>query len=417
VFLTESCSSWIIFYVAWWTVWASYVGVFIASISKGRKLYEVVLYGLFAPFGYCLVWFCTMSGAGLRQSRQALELAQIGDAYFNDSQHFASASNELCYNVPQEDVIVGDEVVFTNSLPGVTPVCLLDANNTESAAYHVLNSFRFPDTFRGNGLGVALSLIFILATALYSVTSCDAACLVVDNLASTGRKNNHWARRMFWSLTIGALATALVSGGGADALRAVQAASILCGLPFSVVMCYMMQSILLFAKAADNPQRGKSYSFPNQPEFSMPIYGGVFNIFEYVASLGKVNKARIDRGMDKPSKLQIIEFCKGLIVPFVSLHQTLALTYPRNRICNGFVVASYSLCYLGWIAFLTASKTHPEFAGLGWTLFVACGGILSNVRAGFRAKHKLRSNNIADVISSTLIWPQVLAQMRIYRQS
>jgi BCCT, betaine/carnitine/choline family transporter len=356
-----------------------------------------------------------MSGAGLRQSRQALELAHIGVAYFNDSLHFAATSNELCYNVPQEDVVVGNEVIFTNNLPGVTPVCLFDTNNTQSAAYHVLNSFRFPDTFGGNGLGGALSLMFILATALYSVTSCNAACLVVDNLTSTGRKNNHWARRVFWSLTIGALATALLSGGGADALRAVQAASILCGLPFSVVMCFMMQSILLLCKAADNPQSGKHYSFPNQPEFSMPIYGGVFNCFEYVASLGKVNKARIDRGMDKPSQLEIIEFCKGLVVPFVPLHQILVLTYPKNRISNGFVVASYSLCYLGWIALLSASKTHPEFAGLGWTLFVACGGILSNVRAGFRAKHKLRSNNIADVISSTLIWPQVLAQMRIHR--
>jgi BCCT, betaine/carnitine/choline family transporter len=415
--LFELCSSWTVFFLAWWITWAAFVGVFIATISKGRKLWEVILYTLFAPTGYCIAWFCALGGAGLRQSRQALELQEIGRTFFNDTAHFASLDNELCYNVPQESVVIGDQLVFTNYLPGVTPVCLFDENNGQLAPFNVMNSFRFPDTFGGNGLGSAMSLLLILVTAFYGVTSCDSASLIVDNLASSGRESVHWARRVFWSLTIGALGQAILSAGGVNALRAVQAASILCGLPFAVVLCFMMQSIHLLCRAAENPERAPTYPVSSQPEFDMPIYGGVFNAVEYIASLGRVNQARVDLGMDKPSRRHVVEFGKGLVAPFVSLHQILASTYPETPVSNGAAVASYTICYLGWIALLGASSTYPEFRGLGWTLFVVCGGVLCLIRAGFRAKYNLRSNGLADVIASAFLWPQVLTQMRVQQDS
>jgi BCCT, betaine/carnitine/choline family transporter len=394
--------------------WAAFVGVFIASISKGRKLWEVVVYTLFVPAGYCLASFCILGGAGLRQARQALELEELGTRFFNDSGHFASPEYALCYDVPQENVVVGDLLIFTNYLPGVTPVCLFDENNRRSAPYKVMNSFRF---FGGGGLGSIMSLLLILTTALYGVTSCDSASLIVDNLASSGRRNKHWARRVFWSVTIGAVASAVLSGGNKNnALQALEAASILCGFPFAVVLCFMMQSILLLCRAAEQVNRGPTYSFPSQPEFTMPIYGGVLNAFEYVASLGRVNQARVDLGMDKPSRKHLIEFGKGLVVPFVSIHQILASTRPETPVNNRVVVASYTICYLGWIALLGTSSTYPEFRGLGWTLFVVCGGILCMVRSGFRAKYNLRSIGIADVIASLFLWPQVLTQMRMQEE-
>jgi BCCT, betaine/carnitine/choline family transporter len=406
-----------VFFLAWYITWSAFVGVFIASISKGRKLWEVVLYTLFAPTGYSIAWFCALGGAGLRQSRQALELQEIGRAFFNDTAHFVSLDNEFCYDVPQERVVVGDQLVFTNYLPGVTPVCLFDENNGQLAPYNVMNSFRFPDTFEGSGLGAAMSLLLILVTAFYGITSCDSASLIVDNLASSGRESVHWARRVFWSLTIGALGQAILSAGGVNALRAVQAASILCGLPFAVLLCFMMQSIYLLCRASENSERGPTYAFPGQPEFGMPIYGGVFNAFEHIASLGRVNQARVDLGLDKPSRRHVIEFVKGLVAPFVSLHQILASTYPKTPLSNGAVVVSYAICYLGWISLLGASSAYPELRSLGWTLFVVSGGILCMIRAGFRAKYNLRSNGLADVIASSFVWPQVLTQMRIQLDS
>jgi BCCT, betaine/carnitine/choline family transporter len=396
--------------------WAPFVGVFVATISKGRKVRDVVLYGLFVPVGYCLVFFCVMGGVGLRQARQALELQQVGAAYFNNSNHFLASNSGICYDVPQSNVVIDDVTVFTNRLYGVTPVCLFDNDNADYGAYNIFYSFRFPDTFSGHGMGTTLSLLFIFASMLHSVRSCDTVSLVVDSLASTGRKNSHWSRRMFWSITIGALAAALLSTGGRTALRAVQAASVLCGLPFSVVLCYMLQCILLMCRAADQTDRlSPRYTFPDQAEFSMPLYGGIFNILEYTASLGKVNAARVELGMHRPSKRQVIEFGKGLVVPYVSLYQVLSSTYPESAVSNACLAALYMTCFFGWIGCLSAARGDwPELVGIGWTLFVATGGILCHVRSTFRAQFRIRSNVFADVLSSCFLWPQVLTQMLIH---
>jgi hypothetical protein len=44
---------WTIFYWAWWFAWAPFCGIFIARISKGRKIKEVVAVGLLANFLRC----------------------------------------------------------------------------------------------------------------------------------------------------------------------------------------------------------------------------------------------------------------------------------------------------------------------------------------------------------------------------
>ena len=65
-----------------------------------------------------LVWFSFFGGIGLRQSRQALELKKLGTDFFDNAAHFQSAESTFCYNVPQEDVVVDGNVIFTNTLKG-----------------------------------------------------------------------------------------------------------------------------------------------------------------------------------------------------------------------------------------------------------------------------------------------------------
>jgi BCCT, betaine/carnitine/choline family transporter len=395
------------------TAWAPFVGVFIAMISRGRKLWEVYVYSLFIPVGYCLVFYSVFGGVGLRQSRQALELGLLGATYFNDSGHFLVAGSDICYDVPQQDVLVDDALVFTNHLKGVTPVCRFDEDNTAFGAYNVFHSFKFPESIGGSALGVTISILFILASVIQSIRSCDTASLVVDNLASSGRRNVHWARRAFWAITIGALASALLSTGGSEALQTIQAVSVLCGFPFTVVLCFMTQSITLMCRAAENPERGNQYTFPDQPEFDMPVYGGMFNAFEFLASLGRPNKARVDIGIDRPTGFQAKEFCKGIFAPFVSLSQVLAVVYPANKVTNAAFVACYASCYLGWVVLISISQIYSEFAGLGWMLFLVAGGLLTMIRSSFRTQFNIRSNSFTDATASCLIWPQVLTQMRV----
>ncbi|MCU4433846.1 BCCT family transporter, partial [Acinetobacter pittii] len=49
-------SSWTLFFWAWWIAWAPFVGMFIARISKGRTIREVVLGVCLIPLGFTLAW-------------------------------------------------------------------------------------------------------------------------------------------------------------------------------------------------------------------------------------------------------------------------------------------------------------------------------------------------------------------------
>ena len=340
-----------------------------------------------------------------------MELEKLGETYFNDTAYFRVPGSDFCYDVPQETVKVGEDVVFENTMLGVTPVCQFDEDNAEASAYKLLYSFSFPADF-DTGFGPTLTVIYIIALAIYFATSSDSGSLVVDHLASNGRRKHHWIQRAFWATTEGAVATALLSAGGSAALSAVQAGSVISGLPFVVMLCYLMQSIWVMCEqgaASDTAD----FEIPMSAEFSMPIYGGVFNLFEYAFSLGDVNPKRVERQMHLPSGVQAWEFAKGIFVPFYSLHQVLSGTYPRNRLQNMLCVGGYTICYLGWISIFISLTASRGLIGWAWSLFFIDAILLSVIRNGFRSRHNFRSNAVGDVISSLFFWPQVLTQMRL----
>lgn len=49
-------ASWTIFYWAWWVTWTPFVGMFLAKISKGRTMRELILSTLFVPAIFTLLW-------------------------------------------------------------------------------------------------------------------------------------------------------------------------------------------------------------------------------------------------------------------------------------------------------------------------------------------------------------------------
>jgi len=58
--------SWTIFYWAWWMSWAPFVSVFIARISKGRSVREVIAATLILPSLGNFLWYGVVGGAGIK---------------------------------------------------------------------------------------------------------------------------------------------------------------------------------------------------------------------------------------------------------------------------------------------------------------------------------------------------------------
>ena len=179
---------WTVFYWAWWISWSPFVGMFIARVSKGRTVREFVTAVLIIPTLITSVWMSSFGGAALEQLNQG-----IGALAENGITEVSLATFQMFANLP-----------FTGIL-----------------------SF----------MGIILVLVFF-------ITSSDSGSLVIDSITAGGKTDAPTAQRVFWVVMEGAIAAALIFGGGADALGAIQATAVSAGLPFTVILLVMTWGLL-----------------------------------------------------------------------------------------------------------------------------------------------------------------------------
>lgn len=411
--------AWTVFYMAWWVSWACFVGIFIARITKNRSIRSVVCGVFLAPTLYALLWFPIMGGIGLRQQRQALELKQLGAEYFQDEAHYMASGSSFCYDVPQSDVYVGDELVFSNTLPGITPVCEFDSSNAPAAWFNVMDSFTYPDTgIDGNfpGFGQFMSGLSIFALGVYFVTSSDSGSLVVDTLASNGSEEHHYLQRVFWAFTEGAVATGLIVAGGSDALGALQAASIVFGLPFNFfifIMCWSVYQMCVTLEREGQDQSHDAKMILPKKNWEMPLVGGVFNVLEWLCAFGRIHPSLKASGIDLPSIEDVGDFVKSALVPFVTLYSiyTAMDTKGQHATVNKLLTAIYAAFHLGWIVLFSFGTYNYGFVAFAWSMFFINACILTSVRSHVRGKFGLQGNIVGDFTAGSFLYPQALVQM------
>lgn len=432
------------------TAWGAFVGLFLARISRGRTIRQVALFSFIAPLVYAFIWFCTFGGIGLRQARTAEELEFFGAEIFGDPAYFRVNGSEVCYNVPQEDIVnqTSGEVVWSNTVPGVTPVCQKAASATDDW-FNVMFSFSFKVQEDFAGFGGFMAGLSLIGLTIYFVTSSDSGSLIVDHLASNGHEDHHWLQRVFWAFTEGAVATALLMAGGGSALNALQAASIVLALPFvskggveSIIKYIRLvwiifltrlllvsfigpQNLMLFAmmyctvrmcnvyeKQSLAGEHNGKLPAPENTSFKMPVFGGIFNIVEWIASIGKVNEDRVALGMDLPTSLQVKEFFIGLLLPFYSLFRAMdGLGYSSKK--NILLTFTYFSMYVMWIVFFALTGTNIGYAAFGWSCFFINACILTYVRAQVRKRFSLDGNVVADFFAGSFLYPQAFCQIMV----
>jgi choline/glycine/proline betaine transport protein len=90
-------------------------------------------------------------------------------------------------------------------------------------------------------IGTIFSAVATLLIATYFITSSDSGTLVVNTLLSVGDPEPPMMHRVIWGLSEGAVAAVLLLAGG---LSALQTASIVSALPFSVIMIFMVIGLM-----------------------------------------------------------------------------------------------------------------------------------------------------------------------------
>jgi choline/glycine/proline betaine transport protein len=184
----EWMSLWTLFFWAWWIAWASFVGLFLARISRGRTIRQFVAGTMIIPFTYIVMWISIFGNA-------ALDRIRGGDDAFADA---ALASPEVGF-------------------------------------YTLLQDYPL------SGVVIAVSVFVGL---LFYVTSADSGALVMGNLSSDLRSVQDDAApwlRIVWASATGLLTIAVLAVGG---IYALQYATVIFGLPFAFVIVLVMLGLL-----------------------------------------------------------------------------------------------------------------------------------------------------------------------------
>lgn len=172
---------WTIFYWGWWIAWAPFCGMFIARISKGRTIREFVLGVLLAPTMLAALWITIFGNTAM-----FIELFGSGGVT-------EAVNDDLTMALFKTIELMGNGELVTMLMAGICTVLLVT----------------------------------------YFVTSADSATLVICTLISMGDEHPPARYRVFWGIAIGAVAAVLLFAGG---LKALQTASIVAALPFSIVV-------------------------------------------------------------------------------------------------------------------------------------------------------------------------------------
>lgn len=173
---------WTAFYWAWWISWSPFVGMFIARVSRGRTVREFVICVLLIPTFVCVLWMSVFGGTAITQ-------------FVND---------------------------------GVTAV---------TDAPLELKLFEMLKELPLTGI---MSFVGIILVVVFFVTSSDSGSLVIDTITAGGKVDAPVPQRVFWCVFEGAVAIALLVGGG---LGSLQAMVISTGLPFTVVLLLLCVAI------------------------------------------------------------------------------------------------------------------------------------------------------------------------------
>ena len=87
-------------------------------------------------------------------------------------------------------------------------------------------------------IGMISSCLSIMGLVLYFVTSSDGGSLVIDCLSANGNSDPPVLQRVFWAVTEGATATALLVAGR-EYLYALQTLTVAMRLPYTIVVNFL----------------------------------------------------------------------------------------------------------------------------------------------------------------------------------
>ncbi len=203
---------WTAFYWLWWSTWAPFVGMFIAKISKGRTIRQLISGVLIVPTLVTFAWMCVFGGSALKIEQEARHL-------------YEKEKSELIATSTSADL--------PESFTGGPIVQAIQKDNT-------LAIFTLFDSIDSGIFGTILSITTCILLITYLVTSQDGGTHVLCFLDTQSEHETPISTRLLWCTFVTAISLGLLYIGG---LKAIQAAVTLFGFPIIVLMTLICISL------------------------------------------------------------------------------------------------------------------------------------------------------------------------------
>ena len=340
--------AWTIFYWGWWIAWSPFVGMFIAKISRGRTIRQFINATLTAPVAFSILWFSVFGGAGLKMERDA------------------TLANITC------DLLKGG----TNATESLNGLFRLSCRDKNDMWFDVMSQY--------GDMGSFLSVLSLIGIVLYFVTSSDSGSLVIDCLSANGDPKPPVLQRVFWALTEGATATALLYVGGNEALNALQTVSIASGVPYTIMLCFMCVALWRAVKVEAGDLD------PNGPQFTT----GLLDV------------------LSTPTVESVCKVIISIFAPWYSMGTAAGMVEKQNgRMWTHMLIMA--LPFYACISMLVLERLCV-FSGIcyvGYTLLFGFFAYATGVRNSIREKYEINGNIAEDFFAVMVLYPFAAYQM------
>mmetsp|Transcript_66929 Transcript_66929/g.145428 ORF Transcript_66929/g.145428 Transcript_66929/m.145428 type:complete len:762 (+) Transcript_66929:95-2380(+) len=357
-------NAWTIFYWGWWISWAPFVGTFLARISRGRKLGNVIVSCLFIPSLW--TWFVlgVLGAAQIRISRQAvsagLDLSDAAHTYGS-----LADKTQIGWSSTGKDGI-------THWTPVPDGVVRLYGLATEDVLFEHLCAYG------GHSFGTFLTVIMLGVLVLYFVTSADSAAYVIDMMTANGVEERPTMQKVFWGCTQGVASVALLLSADKEnpqaTLDAVKAIPILLGLPFTFLVFWMCQSLLLVCK-----------------EDAGEI------------ELNRKNFRTFIFNLELPSYV-------SFIAPFVYAGKIASKAWGGSTVTY---MASFGFMWVAMIVFMCLGAIDKAFLSLAAACYFTFALGVAGMRTSVRGMLGITGDMISDAIACLFALPWAIGQMAV----
>jgi choline-glycine betaine transporter len=369
---------WTIFYWAWWITWAPFVGFFVALISRGRTVREVIFGGFVCPTFFAIMWFSVFGGLAIKMQRTA-ELAlhvhpDVDHAAVTCSEHYSGRDP-----ITPEAKRLADQGYF-----------MLTCFPPKEQIYYLMYPYENRTQF--------IHFFLWLGLVIYFITSSDSGSMTDDIISASGLSASRipsW-QKIFWCFTEGLVAIGLISTGGtglSGALKTLQRLSIIIGLPYTFLLCFMVPALYrALKKEAGDQDIIKSKRFNTQ----------LFDILEGFAP---------KTGSPCPPGKHFASILTGLLVPFLPIKAAFAKIYPKSPTIALLYGAVAQLLWLAWIVLVACEGGFKGLHSIGWLCFMGFNAIVIFTRIETRRVYNVWGSVMDDFFVGLFLWPFVLAQV------